>query len=150
MLREWLVLRHLSDRRSMIPRLVELKFWRAQLHIEYIPGERLLEWVLKRYSPPDTDIGNFQNVHGLTTDPIISDAFARFRRCDSCEANSLRLAVRESYAALHALGWIHGSADPRNMIVNDGRVFIIDFDHARPCRDPRSLEWPNLREWYGL
>jgi tRNA A-37 threonylcarbamoyl transferase component Bud32 len=134
----------------MIPRLVELKFWRAQLHIEYIPGERLLEWVLKRYSPPDTDIGNFQNVHGLTTDPIISDAFARFRRCDSCEANSLRLAVRESYAALHALGWIHGSADPRNMIVNDGRVFIIDFDHARPCRDPRSLEWPNLREWYGL
>jgi len=36
---------------------------------------------------------------------------------------------------LHSAGILHGDLNARNILLHDGRAFLIDFDRARPCRD---------------
>jgi tRNA A-37 threonylcarbamoyl transferase component Bud32 len=118
--------------------------------LSYIPGERVLEWILGRCAPPGTELEQFQSFHGLQTNAVVQGALARFRESLDAEIVTLKMAIQASYDRLHLLGWIHGSADPRNLIYDGTNVFIIDFDHARPCFNARKKEQQSLQHWFGI
>ena len=52
------------------------------------------------------------------------------------EGNAAKLALRwfkelcSALAALHAQNWVHGDVSPANILVEDGRVCLIDYDLA--------------------
>jgi hypothetical protein len=153
MLREYLVTRYISTRVPGTPKVLALRPWRKELHLSYVPGQRVLEWVLERFGDVGLSLESFQSFHGLDPDspnPQVAEAFDRFRSSTSDEAQQLKGAIRTSYAALHQIGMLHGSPDPRNVIYGDGRVSIIDFDHARPCLNPAPIDYRSLAYWYGV
>jgi tRNA A-37 threonylcarbamoyl transferase component Bud32 len=150
MIREALCLRYLASRLGCVPVLLRISLLRNELVISYISGERLLEWILKRLGPADVELQRFQSFHGLKTNPVVQTALDRFRASSDGEIMNLKAAIQESYAELHSLGWIHGSADPRNLIYDGRRVFLIDFDHARPCSNAFRKEAPGLERWFGI
>lgn len=150
MIREIVCLRYLATRLDIVPRLLRTDLLRSELVISYLAGERLLEWVLKRCAPANTELETFQNFHGLQTNPIVQNAFDQFRTSSDVEITKLKRAIRKSYNELHSMKWIHGSADPRNLIYDGTRVFIIDFDHARPCFDASKKERLGLQRWFGI
>jgi len=154
MFREFVMATYASRRMSATPRVTAFRPWRNEMYLEYIPGERVLEWVLHRFGPGNLTLSDFHSFHGLNpphhVDPRVTDAFAGFRQSSSKEARELRAAIAKSYAALHRIRVKHGSADPRNVLYYQGRVYIIDFDNARPCRDPEKHDREDLSYWYGL
>jgi serine/threonine protein kinase len=153
MLREYLVTRYIASRVPLAPKVLGLRPLRKELLLSYVSGQRVLEWVLERFGDAGLSLQDFQSFHGLDPDhpnPVVAAAFERFRRSTSEDAQQLKQAIRASYAALHRIGMLHGSPDPRNIIYGDGRVSIIDFDHARPCLDPAKIDYRSLTYWYGL
>jgi serine/threonine protein kinase len=153
MLREYLVTRYISRRIPLTPKVLGFRPLRKELLLSYVSGQRVLEWVLERFGDAGLYLLDFQSFHGLDPDhpnPVVAAAFERFRRSTSEDAQQLKQAIRASYAALHRIGILHGSPDPRNIIYGDGRVSIIDFDHARPCLDPAKIDYRSLSYWYGL
>lgn len=150
MIREIVCLRFLATRLNTVPRLLGIDLLRSEIVLSYIAGERLLEWVLKRCAPPDIQLNQFQSFHGLKTNPVVQDAFEQFRARLDAEILKVKRAIQRSYDELHSVKWIHGSADPRNLIYDGNRVFIIDFDHARPCLHPARKEAPGLERWFGI
>jgi tRNA A-37 threonylcarbamoyl transferase component Bud32 len=121
--------------------------------LQYLPGDRVLEWVLSRFSD-NLDLADFQSFHGLmpphNVDPRVAKAFLRFRESTSEEALQLKAAIRASYSLLHRIGIKHGSVDPRNVLYHADRVFIIDFDNARPSLQPSASDDEDLKYWYGV
>src|SRR6202008_4803458 len=111
------------------------------------------EWVLRRFGQ-DLNVVDFQSFHGLNppddVDPRVAEAFAKFRQSTSDEALRLREAIRVSYAQLHRIRIKHGSADPRNVLYDDGRIFIIDFDNARPSLNAATIDYQELEYWYAI
>ena len=154
MFREYLAARYVASRLSVVPKVFGFRPWRKELFFEYVPGQRVLEWVLQRFGDKNILLSEFQSFHGLDpcnyVDPRVAEAFARFRQTTSEEAHRLKHAIKASYSCLHQIGILHGSADPRNVIYDEDRVVIIDFDHARPSLNPAKLEYRSLGYWYGL
>jgi serine/threonine-protein kinase RIO1 len=150
MFREWSSTKYLATRVSQTPRLLGASFLRRSLEISYFEGERVLEWVLARFGPKDLDLKEFASFHGLYTNPTVLDAFEKFRNSSDPEAVKLRSAIQKSYATLHRAGWIHGSADPRNLIYDGEHAYIIDLDHARPAISGKKNENSSLKRWFGV
>jgi len=150
MFREYLVTRYVSSRLSIVPRVLAFQPLRKRLCLSFLEGQRVLEWVLQHFGEPGLALSDFQSFHGLATNAKVADAFACFRNSTSHEAQKLKRAVQESYASLHRIGILHGTADPRNVLYDAGRIFIIDFDHARPSLDPGKLDLRALKHWFGI
>jgi hypothetical protein len=152
MFREYVAARYVASKLSIVPKVLGFRPWRGELYFSYIPGQRVLEWVLQRFGG-DVTLSEFQSFHGLNppnhVEPRVADAFARFRQSTSEEAQGLKEAIRTSYSNLHRVGILHGSADPRNVIYDEHCVFIIDFDHARPSFKAAELDYKSLTYWYG-
>lgn len=151
MFREYVAARYVANKLSIVPKVLAFRPWRKELYFSYIPGQRVFEWVLQRFGSNVT-LSEFQSFHGLDPDHVdarVAEAFARFRESTSEEAHQLREAIRTSYSCLHRIGILHGSPNPRNLIYGQDRVFIIDFDHARPSINPAKIDYKSLTYWYG-
>jgi len=154
MCREFVMAAYAASRMTIVPRVLAFRPWRDELFLEYLPGERVLEWVLRHFGPRGLVAADFQSFHGLdpphNVDARVAHAFARFRDSSSDDARQLKSAIRESYALLHRIGVKHGSADPRNLLYHQNRIYIIDFDNARPSFNPAKLDYEDLRYWFGI
>jgi len=150
MLREYIGLWYVSKRLSVVPKPIRFRPWKREIIMSYVSGERVLEWVLKHFGQPDLHLEEFLNFEAMDADSRIVEAFARFRESSSHDASKLKHAIKESYGRLHALGWQHGTSDPRNVIYDGNQAHIIDFDHARPSLSPVELDYQALRYWFGL
>jgi len=150
MVREYLNTRYLGARLPVVPRLIRFRPLHRELVVTYIPGQRVLEWVLERFGGPNLRLEEFLNFEQMGSDRRVLEAFGRFRQSTSREAMDLKREVKCSYAMLHGLKWQHGTCDPRNMIYDGHRVHIIDFDHARPGLSPERYDHPALRRWFGI
>jgi predicted Ser/Thr protein kinase len=154
MFREAAMAAYVAARTSVTPRVLSFQPWRNELFFEYVQGERVLEWVLKHFGSVGLDLAEFQSFRGLNppehVDPRIAEAFRRFRLSTSEEALRLRVALRRSYAELHRAGVKHGSADPRNVLFHDGKIFIVDFDNARPSFNAAAIDYRDLEYWFGI
>jgi len=150
MLREYANAKYLSSRLSIVPRLISFHYWHRELVFSYIPGQRVFEWVLERFGDPGLQLDEFLNFEPMYTDERVTSAFAYFRNSSSPEAINLKQAIKESYGELHRIGFQHGTCDPRNIIYDGQRVFIIDFDHARPGLNPGKYDYPELAQWFGV
>jgi serine/threonine protein kinase len=152
MLREYVAAKYVASMLSIVPRVLGFHPWRKEIYFSYIAGQRVLEWVLQRFGH-NVILVDFQSFHGIDpphhVHPQVVDAFARFRRSTSEESLRLKAAIAASYSSLHRIGILHGSADPRNVIYDGEKVFIIDFDHARPSFNPEKIESTSLAYWYG-
>ena len=149
MFREYIMATYVSRRTCVTPRVVEFHPMAREIVFEYVDGQRVLEWVLSRFGDT-SNVEEFQSFHGLNVDTRVADAFRQFRESCSDEAAQLRQAILDSYLALHGTRIKHGSADPRNVIYRDGRIFIIDFDNARPSLKPWVIDGRDLEHWYGI
>ncbi len=153
MFREYIVTKYVASRLSIVPKVLSFRPWRRELCFSYVSGQRVLEWVLERFGDKGLSLADFHSFHGLNpphyVDPRVADAFERFRQSTSADAMRLKQAIRTSYSRLHGIGILHRSADPRNVIYDDNDLFIIDFDNARPCLNPASIENSALEYWYG-
>lgn len=149
MLREFLVLSYLSHL-NILPRVLAFHLGRREMVLSYLPGERVLEWVLRRYGDPALDLETFKSVHGLESNPTVDRAFHRFRESQDQESVELKTAIKASYRLLHGKGFVHGDPSPRNLIFNGRAVYLVDFDHSRPSLDPAAVDFKALRRWYGL
>lgn len=60
--------------------------------------------------------------------------------------------VMESLYRLHEMGFIHGDARPDNIVVAEGSIVFIDFEHlidpGRPVSERQALDW--LRFFHHL
>lgn len=148
--RECLTTRYLSQRIDVLPRVVACHPLQRELVLSYMEGERVLEWVLARYGERNIKLDDFRSCHGLERNDVIARAFTRFRASEDGEASVLKRAIRDSYKLLHGTGFTHGSADPRNVIYDGRRAFIIDYDHSRPSRNPVKSDGRSLQRWYGI
>jgi tRNA A-37 threonylcarbamoyl transferase component Bud32 len=147
MYREAAMTWYLSQRLEFVPKLLHVCVSSNALRLSVVPGTRLREWILEHYAPPGT---RSSSSHLLQSDPVVMAALKRFRTNNDETAVSLKRAITRSYSALHALGWIHGSADPRNMLYDGNKLYIIDFDQARPSWNAVAKESPCLTRWYGI
>jgi hypothetical protein len=134
MFREYLSLRYVSKRLPIIPKLICFRPSQKELVLSYIPGQRVLEWVLQRFGEANLNVEEFLNFEAMGADPRIVEAFVRFRLS----------------ASKHELGWQHGTCDPRNVIYDEQQAYIIDFDHARPSLAPVKYDYPALTQWFGI
>jgi len=150
MLREYVATRYVASRIPIVPKVLAFRPLKRELCLSYIHGQRVLEWVLERFGGRNTVLSDFQNFHGLDTNAQVAEAFSRFLDATSEDACRLKEAIRASYSSLHQIGMLHGSSDPRNIIYDGSRVFIIDFDHARPSLAPARIERRSLMRWYGI
>jgi len=150
MLREYLTTSYVARRLSIGPKVLGFRPCRKEILLSYIAGERVLEWVLQRFGDEKVILSEFQSFHGLNTNAQVARAFERFRQSLSEEARRLKLAIQQSYSSLHRIKILHGGADPRNIIYDGNRAFIIDFDHARPSLSPANTEYRTLTHWYGI
>lgn len=153
MFRDYVMTAYVSHRVSITPRVLAFRPWRSEILLQYLPGERVLEWVLSRLGH-NLNLAEFQSFHGLmpphNVDPRVSDAFRRFRESTADDVLQLKTALRASYSLLHSVGIKHGSADPRNVLYDAGRIFIIDFDNSRPSLRPSESDNIELEYWYGI
>jgi hypothetical protein len=150
MFRDYAASRYVARRLSIVPKVLAFKPTRREIFFSYVPGQRVLEWVLERFGDKDLVLREFQSFHGLDTNEQVAEAFLRFRQSSSEEAYRLKQAIKKSYLCLHGIGMLHGSGDPRNIIYDGDRAFIIDFDHSRPSFSPAKLECRALTYWYGI
>jgi hypothetical protein len=150
MIREYMMMGYISRRLSIVPRLLGVNWKERELRLTFIPGTRVLEWVLGHCGREGLDLAQFESFHGLQTNPDVAAAFANFRSSPSVDCIALKEAILSSYRQFHRTGMVHGCADPRNLIYCDGVVHIIDFDHARPSFARRSIDGRCLKEWYGI
>jgi tRNA A-37 threonylcarbamoyl transferase component Bud32 len=150
MFREYFSIWYVSKWLDIIPRLVSFRPWKKELIMSYIPGQRVLEWVLEHFGQSNLDLDEFRHFHGTLRDARITEAFVRFRESSSVEALRLKAAIKQSYARLHRIGWQHGTSDPRNVLYDGRQAYIIDFDHARPSLSPTKYDYPDLTYWFGI
>lgn len=153
MFREYAVAEYVSRLASVSPRVLAFSPRKKQILFQYLPGIRVLEWVLSRFGD-HLDLSEFHSFHGLmpphNVDARVAEAFVRFRESNSIDVLQLKHALRDSYGKLHRLGIKHGSADPRNVLYHEGRIFIIDFDNSRPSLSPSATDDEDLKYWYGI
>jgi len=150
MFREYLATRYVASRLPIVPRVLRFRPLKKELVLTYLSGQRVLEWVLDRFGDEGVVLSEFQSFHGMETNVQIARAFERFRQSASEEAARLKQAIRESYASLHRIRFQHGGPDPRNVIYDGARAFIIDFDHARLGLAPAKTDYRSLTRWYGI
>jgi tRNA A-37 threonylcarbamoyl transferase component Bud32 len=149
-LRELMVLKFLGPRVSCVPAVLSFDLSRRETFLNFIGGERVLEWVLRRFGGAAIDIDSFASFHGLETDATVSAAFEAFRASTCSESLMLKQAILRSYAELHKHKFVHGDPSPRNLIFDGDNVSIIDFDHSRPSLQPRRVDGLKIRRWYGV
>lgn len=149
LMREYLTLTYLS-RLPIVPRIVQVRILHRELILSYLPGVRVLEWVLKNYGDPRLDLRKYHSYHGLETDQDIDRAFCRFRNSHDTTGSALKGAISSSYAMLHGTGFTHGDPSPRNLIYDGELVYLIDFDHARPSPGPGQIDRRSLERWYAV
>jgi tRNA A-37 threonylcarbamoyl transferase component Bud32 len=146
MIKEMVALRCLA-RFDVAPQLVSYEIGTRTLVLTYVAGERVLEWVLRRYGDRDLD---FASAHGLATNEFVQRAFARFRSATDEQALALREAIVATYRRLHQARVLHGDPGPRNIIYDGERAYLIDFDQTRPSLSPARIETRGLKKWYGI
>lgn len=74
-------------------------------------------------------------VPGRTLDVVAADA----RAAGPGAVRALVVAVARAFAALHAAGVVHGDVHPRNVLVHESRVVLVDLGNARAGDDvPRG------------
>jgi tRNA A-37 threonylcarbamoyl transferase component Bud32 len=139
--------RHIDSRDDGAAHSVEAA---RRLLLSYIPGERLLEWVLRRYGDQGLDLAEFASLHGIRTNDRVQRAFERFRAASDPEATALRNAIVDTYRRLHRTSFLHGDPGPRNIIYDGERAHLIDFDHTRPSLAPARVDSRALQRWYGV
>lgn len=149
MFREYLVTLFVSRKLSIVPKVLAFQPLHKRLFLSFIDGQRVLEWVLQRYGDDGLVLSDFQSFHGLDTNEQVASAFSRFRYSNSKEARDLKKAIHESYRSLHRIRIRHGTTDPRNIIYDGTRAFILDFDHARPSLNPSKCDLEALECWFG-
>ncbi|HEU0046328.1 MAG TPA: lipopolysaccharide kinase InaA family protein [Nitrososphaera sp.] len=150
MFREYFSIWYVSRWLDIVPKLISFRPWKKELVMSYIPGQRVLEWVLEHFGQPNLDLHEFRNFEAMGRDPRITEAFVRFRESSSVDALGLKTAIKQSYARLHSIGWQHGTSDPRNVLYDGRQAYIIDFDHARPSLSPAKNDYPDLTHWFGI
>jgi len=150
MFREYLVARHAAAGLSVVPKVLGFRPSHRELFFSYVPGRRVLEWVLQRFGGKDLVLAEFESFHGLDTNVEVAEAFSRFRHSTGEEASRLKQAIKTSYSCLHGMGILHGSTDPRNVIYDGDKAFIIDFGHSRPSLAPARIDYRGLTHWYGI
>lgn len=149
MFREYLVTTYVSRKLSIVPKVIAFQPLRKRLFLSFISGQRVLEWVLQHFGDNGLVVSDFQSFHGLETNEKVAAAFSRFRQSGAKEARELKKAIRESYLLLHRIRIRHGTTDPRNIIYDGKRAFILDFDHARPSLNPAKCDREALECWFG-
>ncbi|AHF86627.1 hypothetical protein RLEG3_12210 [Rhizobium leguminosarum bv. trifolii WSM1689] len=85
----------------------------------------LLRWT--RGEPLDAWRGELEFLTEVSGDESVEALALRWFR-DLCSA----------LAALHAQGWVHGDMSPANILVDDGRAFLIDYDLAGREDEPAA------------
>lgn len=148
--RELMALKYLGPRISCVPSVLSFDIRRRITCLEFVAGERVLEWVLKKFGRSDIEIEAFQSFHGLETNKLVHEAFEKFKNSNSVEAIRLREAVATAYGELHRQRFVHGDPSPRNLIYDGNRVSIIDFDHSRPSLNPPKIDGKKVHRWYGV
>src|SRR6266446_9364039 len=63
MLREYVVAKYVARRLSVVPTVLGFRPRRKELYFSYIPGQRVLEWVLERFGG-NVALCEFQSFHG--------------------------------------------------------------------------------------
>jgi len=149
MFREYLVTEYVSRKLSIVPKVLAFQPLRKRLFLSFIAGQRVLEWVLQRYGAEGLVLSDFQSFHGLESNEQVARAFSRFRQSGSEEAQDLKRAIMERYRSLHRIRIRHGTTDPRNIIYDGTKAFILDFDHARPSLNPAKCDQDALDCWFG-
>ncbi len=149
MLREFIALSYLSSL-SILPRVLAFYPLHREMVLSYLPGERVLEWVLKRYGDDGLDLDGFTSFHGIETNQVVDRAFRSFRESTDASSRALKDSIRSSYQILHRTKFIHGDPSPRNLIFDGRIVYLVDFDHSRPSIDPARVDFVALQRWYGL
>lgn len=150
MFREYFLTSYLAHRIDIVPQVLKFRPLERDLVLSYIHGDRVFEWVLAWYGDEYLNIEDFRSYDHLDTCNIVDRAFKKFRNSQLPDTVRLKQAIKESYDMLHKTRFIHGSADPRNIIYDGKQVFIIDFDHSRPSLNPRIHEYRYLSKWYGI
>lgn len=148
-LQEYVSLRYLA-KTGIVPEILRFSLRRAEFVLSFIEGQRVLEWVVERFSEPDTDLDQFRSFHGLDSNPIVTAAFDKFRNATDEDSVRLRAAIVATYSKFHAAHYLHGDPSPRNLIYNEDKVFLIDFDHSRPSLNPEAIDFIKLSRWYGV
>lgn len=148
--RELAVLKYLGSRISCVPSVLSFELAGSTTYLEYVAGERVLEWVLRKFSVDQVDLDSYKSFHGLETNKVVGMAFDRFKGSDNLEARALKNAIANSYRKLHREYFVHGDPSPRNLIFDGSNVTIIDFDHSRPSRKPFKIDGAKLEHWYGI
>lgn len=148
--RELAVLKYLGARISCVPLVLRYELAGSTTYLEYVDGERVLEWVLRKFGVGHIDLESYRSFHGLETDEVIGLAFDRFKKSNNPEARKLKKAIASSYRRLHREHFVHGDPSPRNLIFDGTNVTIIDFDHSRPSRKPFEVDGEKLQRWYGI
>jgi len=149
MVKEILALRCLANL-ELAPQVLSYELATRTLVLTYVPGERVLEWVLRRYGDRGLDLDRFASTHGLSTNEHVQRAFARFRASTDTQALALREAIVDTYRRLHRVHVLHGDPGPRNIIYDGERAYLIDFDQTRPSFSPARIETRGLKKWYGI
>lgn len=149
MIKEMIALRCLATL-DVAPQVLSYELAASTLILSYVPGERVLEWVLRRYGDRGLDLAQFSSAHGLSTNEHVQRAFERFRSSTDTQALALREAIVDTYRRLHRVHVLHGDPGPRNIIYDGKRAYLIDFDQTRPSLSPARIEARGLKKWYGI
>lgn len=148
-IKEIFVLMYLKGTK-ITPKILDISFGKKILILEYMAGERLLEWALRKCSRESINVKDYQNIHGIDTNPVIAAAFSVLQNSKDSEVVCLKKEIQKSYKKLHRYKISQGDVRPRNLICCGNSVALIDFDHAlfmlRPARRDNVL----LKKWYGI
>jgi len=135
---------------GVTPRILGLNLGKKILILEYMDGERLLEWVLRKCSRQSVDLKDYRNIHGIDTNPVIGAAFSVFQKSKDPEITYVKNEIQKCYRKIHRRKISQGDVRPRNLICRGGSVAAIDFDLALPMARPADRDNVLLMKWYGI
>jgi len=148
-IKEILVVTYLRNAKIM-PKILDLSLSKKILILEYMIGERLLEWALRKCSRESVNIKDYKNMHGIDTNSVVLATFHVFQQSKDPEIVYLKNKITMSYKVLHRYRISQGDVRPRNLIYRQNSIAIIDFDHALFLPRPAKRDNVLLKEWYGI
>jgi len=117
------------------------------LSIEWLPGDRLKEYLIQRYlqrSDPDT----------YRDGPSIRKSLELFQNDRSPETMNIKTQIFSIIRLLHRYGVVHGDVDARNFIVSpEGLVYIIDFSNgsfSEPGSERFKSDLEAMQQKFGI
>lgn len=117
-----------------IPFAVVAKFARFAWEIDALENETVAyQWIEGK------DIGPKFFGHLVEEGRIIGFVIENIANARHANPDDLTLCQTE-LSHLHRLGIIHGDVNQFNFLIADGHARLVDFETARKCEDPSSLE----------